>query len=356
MKPSPPRGSGSPVIRGIAAGIAGVLVSLVGAVVMSSGTGCSDIPVDVDQVSKMETTIAGYSGDQLVNAAIIMNVASARGMGQRAQIIGVTASIAQTDLRNTTATEGSTALGLFAQTTQWGSAEQRLEPAQAALLFYTQLDRLQSWQTSTPAAAASQATGDGDADYTAALRPATEIVSALTPTQGQGCQVSGDSQALALELVRQMHRGTFTALTYPEQQIRWIAAGQIVTNCGIDSRVLQIIVLATRHFDRVGVSSINRLCNRDEAGSTGSHVKGGGGAAVDFYMLDGRTLTGADGLSLRFIGMLDPLVAAGARVGQSNCRANDGVSLSPNNFAQFVDSCNHLHIDFAFSDGALAVT
>lgn len=342
------------MIRGIAVGIAGVLVSLAGAVVMSSGTGCSDIPVDVDQIAKMETTIAGYSGDQLVNAAIIMNVASARGLGQSAQIIGVTAAIAQTDLRNTTAVEGSTALGLFAQTAQWGSVEERLEPAQSALLFFEQLERVPGWRTITPTTAATQATGDGDAEYTAALRPATEIVSALTPTQGQGCQVSGDSQALALELVQHIDQGTLTAMPYPEQQIRWIAAGQTVPDCGIDPRTLQVIVLATRHFDRVGVSSINRLCNGDEAGSAGSHVRGGGGAAVDFYMLDGRSLTGADGLSLRFIGMLDAAVPVGARVGQSNCRANNGVTLSLQNFTQFVDRCNHLHVDFASTAGALA--
>jgi hypothetical protein len=339
------------MIRGIAVGIAGVLVSLAGAVVMSSGTGCSDMPVDVDHVAKIETTIAGYSGGQLVNAAIIMNVASARGMGQSAQIIGVTAAIAQTDLRNITTTEGTTALGLFAQTAQWGSAEARLDPARGALLFYAQLERVPSWQTSTPAAAATQATGDGDVDYTAALRPATEIVSALSPTQGQGCQVPGDSQALALELVQHIDQGTLAAMPYPEQQIRWIAGGQTVSDCGIDVRVLQVIVLATRHFDRVGVSSINRLCNRDEAGTAGSHVRGGGGSAVDFYMLDARSLTGADGLSLRFIGMLDPVVSAGARVGQSNCRTDHGVALSLQNFNQVADRCNHLHVDFASTSG-----
>jgi len=342
------------MIRGIAVGMTGVLVSLAGAIVMSSGTGCSTMPVDLGQVAAMDATVGGYSGDQLVNAAIIMNVASAHALDQTAQIIGVTAAIAQTELRNVTATEGSTELGVFAQGSDWGSAVERLDPAYSALLFYAQLESVPSWQTSSPAVVAAQATGDGDADFTAALQPATEIVSVLTPTQGQGCQVSVDSQALALELVQRMDEGALTAFVLPEQQIRWIAAGQTVPNCGIDPRTLQVIVLATRHFGRVGVSSINRLCNGDEKGSAGSHVRGGGGAAVDFYMLNGRSLTGADGLSLRFIGLLDAAVPVGARVGQSNCRANNGVTLSLQNFTQFVDRCNHLHVDFASTARALA--
>ena len=39
--------------------------------------------------------------------------------------------------------------------------------------------------------------------------------------------------------------------------------------------------------------------------------------AVDFYALNGRVLTGADPQSIRLISMLDPIMPAGARVGQS---------------------------------------
>lgn len=342
------------MLRGIAIGLTGIVLSLVGAVVMSSGTGCSANPVDVDQVAALDVSVAGYNGDQLVNAAIIMNVATARGLGQTAQIIGVTTAIAQSKLRNVTATDTAADLGLFAQSTQWGSADERLDPAHAALLFYAQLERIPNWRSSTPAAVATQVTGNGSADYTAALKTATEIVSTLTPTQGQGCPVSGDSQALALELVQRMDDGTFTAFTDPEQQIRWIAAGTNVPDCGIDVRTLQIMVLATREFDRVGVSSINRLCTHDDAGGgTLPHVREGGGKSVDFYMLDGRSLTGADGLTLRLIGMLDAVVPAGSRIGQSNCRASDGVQLSLQHFTQFPDTCTHLHVDFADTDGVL---
>ena len=344
----------------VAAGITGVLVSLVGAVVMSSGTGCAANPINIEQVTAMDASVSGYSGDQLVNAAIIMNTATARGLGKTAQIIAVTAAIAESNLLNTTATPESSAasagLGLFAQGPQWGSANERLDPSRAALLFYAQLERIPDWHTVTPAAAVTQVTGNGDAAYTAALRPATEIVATLTPTQGQGCQVAGDSQALALELVKRLDEGTFTASPDPEQQIRWIAADTTVPDCGIDVRTLQIMVLASRQFDRVGVSSINRLCTHDDAGGgTLPHVREGGGKSVDFEMLDGHSLTGADGLSLRLIGMLDPVVPAGSRIGQSNCRASDGVSLALQRFTEFTDTCHHLHVDVANTDGNLAL-
>lgn len=343
------------MLRGVAVGITGVLLSLVGAVVMSSGTGCTAQPVNVDKVATLGTSVAGYTGDQLVNAAIIMNVATAQGLGQQAQIIGITAAIAQSELRNS-ATTGSAELGPFAQSEEWGTAEQRLNPARAALLFYAQLERIEDWQTTTPAVVAVQVTGDGTADFAGALKPATDIVSALTPTDGPQCQVSGDSQSLALELVTHIDDGTLTGLgRAPLDQIRWIAEGKNVPDCGIDIRILQIIVIATRHFDSVGISDINRKCTGSllGAGVYSAHYADGGGHAVDFYSLDGRPLTGADGLSIRLIGLLEPVVPQGSRVGQSDCRAAAGVPLALTHFGQIDDDCHHLHVDVRHASGPL---
>ncbi|HOY80931.1 MAG TPA: hypothetical protein PK282_00785 [Rhodoglobus sp.] len=343
------------MLRGIAVGITGVLLSLAGAVVMSSGTGCTAQPVDVDKVATLDTSIAGYTGDQLVNAAIIMNVATAQGLGQQAQIIGVTAAIAQSGLRNSAST-GSAELGLFAQSEAWGTAEQRLVPARAALLFYAQLQRMEDWQTTTPSIVAVQVTGDGTADFAGALKPATDIVSALTPTDRPQCQVSGNAQALALELVTHIDDGTLTGLGRPPlDQIRWIAEGKNVPDCGIDIRILQIIVIATRHFDKVGISDINRKCTGSllGAGINSAHYADGGGHAVDFYSLDGRPVTGADGLSIRLIGLLEPVVPDSSRVGQSDCRAAAGVPLALTHFGQIEDDCHHLHVDVRYASGSL---
>lgn len=343
------------MLRGIAAGITGVLLSLVGAIVMSSGTGCTAQVVDVDEVATLNTSIAGYTGDQLVNAAIVMNVATGQGLGQQAQIIGVAAAIAQSGLRNVTATAESSELGLFAQSEAWGSVEQRLDPSHTAVLFYAQLQRSSGWESASPAMVAVQVTGDATADFTGALQPATEIVSALTPIDGPHCQVSGDAQALALELVTHIDGGTLVGLhEAPIDQIRWVAAGNAVPDCGINVKVLQILVLTVRYFDRVGISDINRRCIGSllGAGTASSHYINGGGHAVDFYMLDGQPVTGADGMSLRLLGLLDPVVESGTRAGQSQCRAAAGVSIRLENFTQFVDSCDHLHVDVAFAKGA----
>jgi hypothetical protein len=76
---------------------------------------------------------------------------------------------------------------------------------------------------------------------------------------------------------------------------------------------------------------------------------GGGGHAVDFAALNGHALTGADSQSLRLISMLDPVVPDGSRIGQSGCRAARAFQLVTQNFTQFNDYCNHLHVDVYFA-------
>jgi hypothetical protein len=90
-------------------------------------------------------------------------------------------------------------------------------------------------------------------------------------------------------------------------------------------------------------------------GTTSSHWINGGGAAVDFYSLGGQPLSGADGQSVRLIGLLDTAMPTGARVGQSDCRAASHVTLDTTHFMQFPDACNHLHVGVAYTRGILAL-
>jgi hypothetical protein len=53
--------------------------------------------------------------------------------------------------------------------------------------------------------------------------------------------------------------------------------------------------------------------------------------------------------------MLDTVMPAGARFGQSDCRAAAGIRLALRNATEFEDSCNHLHIDLAYAKGPLNV-
>ncbi|GAA2236103.1 hypothetical protein GCM10009851_21390 [Herbiconiux moechotypicola] len=104
------------------------------------------------------------------------------------------------------------------------------------------------------------------------------------------------------------------------------------------------------------MSDINRKCTGqiEGAGTASSHYFNGGGLAVDFYRLNGQGVTGADGNSIRLITALDPVMPAGARVGQVACRAEAGITISTSHFTQFDDTCNHLHIDVGFTDGQLS--
>lgn len=67
------------------------------------------------------------------------------------------------------------------------------------------------------------------------------------------------------------------------------------------------------------------------------------------------SLTGADGQSLRLIGLLEPVMPDGARVGQPDCRQAEGTALRLGRFTQFDDTCNHLHIDVAYTRAPLTL-
>jgi len=348
-----------------------LLASLGGVFALSSGTGCTGPQVDATTVTQPGTAVSGFSGDQLVNAAQIMNAATAVGLPVQAQVIGVMTAIGESGLRNLTygdATQGVTnpdgtatsSLGLFQQQHWWGSTNDRLDPSRAAANFFSRLAEIPNWQKLAPTAAAHAVQANADPNfYTPFVKPAAEIVAALTVKgTGDGCgTMSSDSQALAQELVTHLDDGTLAGPTRHMAPIRSIAQGVVVPDCGIDSRILQVIVIAVRQFDQVGVSSINRKCTNEilGAGALSSHYIDGGGHAVDFNSLNGHRLTGADGLSLRLIGVLDPPMPTGSRIGQVQCRAKAGVPLVLENFGQLIDHCTHLHVDMGNATGHLTL-
>ena len=351
------------VLKVMASSIVGLVTLIGGAVALSSGTGssCGSGTVDINKVAAANLEVAGYQGDQLVNAAIIMNAATSQGLPAAAQTIGVMTAMGESSLRNiaygddlagVTNPDGTptSSLGLFQQQNWWGSQAERLDPTRAATLFFASLTKVPQWGKLSPTAAAHAVQGNADPNHcTPSFAPAAEIVANLTAMGRGGC-MSDDRISLAQELVTHANDGTLTGLVPDHiKEIRWIAQGRDVPDCGIDGRMLQVMVIAVRNFERVGISDINRACTKQTAFGIGSHTIGGDGRAVDFYSLNGRSLTGADGLSLRFIGLLDPVMPNGSRIGQSNCRAHAGTSLALQNLSEFSDYCNHLHIDVAFA-------
>jgi hypothetical protein len=166
-------------------------------------------------------------------------------------------------------------------------------------------------------------------------------------------------RSLAQELVNALDSGKLVGSTPDHtKEIRWIAQGVTVPDCGVDYRILEIIAIAVRNFDQVGVSDINRKCTGqiEGGGTSSSHYIDGGGHAVDFYLLNNQSLNGADANTLRMISLLDPVMPVGSRVGQAGCRASAGVSVHLTNWTEFDDSCTHMHVDVPVTDAPLLLT
>jgi hypothetical protein len=357
-----------------------VLAMMVGAVALSAGTraptgtagsGCGTGVVDPVVVAERGLRLEPFGNEQLVNAAEVMNAATDSGLPQRAQVIGVMTAIGESSLRNitygddirgVTNPDGSptSSIGLFQQQEWWGSRAVRLDPYRSALLFFERLGGVAGWETLPPTAAAHAVQRNADpGHYTRFFEPAARIVQALTAAAGGAdCSISVDDRLLAQELVVHADDGSLRGLVPDHiRQIRRIAHGERVPGCGIDTRVLQIMVIAARHFGEVGVSSINRRCTGEllGAGEESWHYREGGGHAVDFFSLDGVALTGADAQSLRLIGLLDPVMPEGSRLGQSQCRSAAGITLALSLWTDIADECTHLHIDVGESDQPLLV-
>jgi len=123
--------------------------------------------------------------------------------------------------------------------------------------------------------------------------------------------------------------------------------------CQIDVRVLQLLTKLTARYTSVGVSSINRKCSGEllGAGVYSAHYADGGGHAIDLYAINGSVLTGNDTYSRELVTWADGFVPQGSRTGQIQCRSANPLPL--HTFGQFVDGCNHVHIDFNRATGDL---
>ena len=296
------------------------------------------------------SAVAGYQGDQLVNAALIMNAGATLGVNVHGQTIAVMTAMGESTLRNIEYGDlaGPDSRGLFQQRDTWGTLAQRMNPTQAASFFFERLLRVPNWESMTPTQAAHAVQINADPNhYTKYFAGAEAVVTALTAGDAAcAAGIGGDAQALAAALVVKIDAGNITGLSPDHlREIRWIADGDAKENCGIDTRILQVITIATNTFGSVGISDINRACTGQVLGSglTSPHSANGGGHAVDFYSFDRMPTTGADANALKLLKALSPVMPAGSGTGQSQCRADAGVTLDLS-MSQFRDYCNHVHI------------
>jgi hypothetical protein len=334
---------------------AAVLAFLFVGVVVTTGGGSDNAVCAATSDGKTAAAhepIDGYSGDQLANAAAIMNAGAAMGLDVQGQTIGVMTAIGESTLRviDRGDAAGPDSRGLFQQRANgaWGTYADRMDPTTSATNFFKKLVRVPNWQTMPPSRAANAVQINRDPDhYTKYYDAAKKIVAGLAGGDSAcAAGVGGDAQALAKHIVDLTNQGKVTWLTpthFPEVQA--IADGHPKANCGIDTRILQVITVATKTFKSVGISDVNRLCTgqRPGAGNMSAHVVNGGGHAVDFYAFDGTATTGSDANAVKLLRALGPVMADGSGTGQVQCRAAAGTSLDLP-MKQFDDSCNHVHV------------
>jgi surface antigen len=175
----------------LATGIGGTIGLFAATILLSSGTAQACAPGIVNEaaVAQISDPIDGYAGDQLQNAAAIMNAATGLGLTAQAQTIGVMTAMGESSLHNLDHGDsaGPDSRGLFQQRDSWGTLQERMDPTTAATLFYTRLEAVPGWLTMAPAAAAHAVQGNADADhYTPYFAPAAAVVDGLTNRAGGG--------------------------------------------------------------------------------------------------------------------------------------------------------------------------
>lgn len=212
--------------------------------------------------------------------------------------------------------------------------------------------------TPVPAAPPSPTPTAQISSPTAVTEQSSAPGAASTQATGSNRLVSNNPQELAQVLVDANTAGTFRTdpTTILDREIAPVATGQALTGCAVDTRILQVIVLALYRFGSVKVSDIQRPCigsNLNCGPPTYSVHCTDPGKAVDFAIVGGVTLTGSNPQSIQLLKLLDNVVPDGTNAGQYQCRVSAGSSLYLVNINQFSDSCSHQHIDFRNTDAPL---
>lgn len=121
------------------------LLLMVPVLMTDEGTSCSPggpgVTIDTDDLP--DGAVAGYSGEQLLNAAYIINAGAALDLSAQEQTIGVMTAMGESSLRvlDEGDAAGPDSRGLFQQRDNgaWGSYEDRMDPTISATSFFREL-------------------------------------------------------------------------------------------------------------------------------------------------------------------------------------------------------------------------
>ncbi|SFL26933.1 M23 family metallopeptidase [Geodermatophilus ruber] len=129
--------------------------------------------------------VAGWSGEQLVNAALILQAGEALGVDARGQVIGVMTAMGESSLTVLDRGDavGPDSRGLFQQRDNgaWGSYGDRMDPTVSATNFFRALLEVPGWQTLPPTIAAHRTQHNADPyHYARWWDAALEVAGALS--------------------------------------------------------------------------------------------------------------------------------------------------------------------------------
>lgn len=187
------KGTGALILIGVPIAVIASLFTVI--ILFMSGAGsaaaCTGSAGTVNTANMPASAVAGFSAEQLTNAAYIMNAAAALGLDRDAQVIGVMTAIGESSL--TVIDHGDTAgpdsRGLFQQRDSWGSLAERMDPTTSATAFFQRLQSVPDWQSLEATIAAHKVQRNADPyHYEKFFDAANKIVTALA---GGGSCASG---------------------------------------------------------------------------------------------------------------------------------------------------------------------
>jgi murein DD-endopeptidase MepM/ murein hydrolase activator NlpD len=180
-------GKGAMILIGTPAALMGMIVFLV-----LFGFGGDDASACTTQGAASSSTgprtpVDGYAGDQLDNAAAIMDAAAGLGLSRQAQVLGVMAAMGESSLRAIDYGDGAVnpdgsiadSIGLFQQQSSWGSVQERMDPTSSANLFLARLTTVKGWEALEPTLAIHEVQVNKD-HYRRFQKPAEDVVAQLS--------------------------------------------------------------------------------------------------------------------------------------------------------------------------------
>lgn len=191
---------------------------------------------------------------------------------------------------------------------------------------------------------------------------ASEAVHAVDQGCGIACEgISTSPQELSQQLLQFGAAGQFEATSNTvkndilNEEIAPIARGENRADCGIDTRILQSLVVLVKQYGYLRVSELNRRCpyissDVSCAGSSSMHCESTA-RAVDLWKIGGVQVDGGAETE-PYLAFLNTFMPAGTNALQGQCgRTNDPAWT--NLVIGYIDDCTHQHVDLRNATGDL---